>query len=249
MIHPTALVSPNAKLGERVSVGAYTTIYDHVEIGSDTVIDGYCEIGYPSPLAEGQPLIIGKKSLIRSHSILYQGSTLGERFITGHRVTVREKTQAGINFQLGTLGDIQGTCIIGDYVRFHSNVFVPQYSRIGNFVWLFPHVVLTNDPHPPSAVAVGCDIADYAAVAARSVILPGVKISEGALVAANSCVTRDVAPHTVVGGTPAKFLCNTSDIILKDGTQRPAYPWTAHFHRGYPQHIIENWLNQASTLS
>lgn len=249
MIHPTAIISPNAKLGANVSVGAFTTIYDHVEIGAETVIEGYCEIGYPSALAEGQPIIIGKTSLIRSHSILYQGSTFGERFITGHRVTVREKTEAGVNFQLGTLGDIQGTCSIGDYVRFHSNVFIPQYSRIGNFVWLFPHVVLTNDPHPPSALTRGCTIADFAAIAARSVILPGVTVAQGALVAASSCVTKDVAPHTVVGGTPAKFLCNTSDIILKDGTDRPAYPWTTHFHRGYPENIVEGWLNQVSSLS
>ena len=56
--------------------------------------------------------------MIRSHSVFYQGSTFGSRLATGHRVTVREKTQAGENLRLGTLCDLQGTCVIGDYVRF-----------------------------------------------------------------------------------------------------------------------------------
>lgn len=43
-------------------------------------------------------------------------------------------------------------------------------------------------------------------VAGWSVVLPGVTIGEGSVVAAGSVVTRDVAPWTVVGGNPAKFI-------------------------------------------
>ena len=49
------------------------------------------------------------------------------------------------------------------------------------------------------------EIGDYAWICARAVILPGVKVGEGAVVAAGSVVTRDVEPWTVVGGVPAKF--------------------------------------------
>ena len=38
-------------------------------------------------------------------------------------------------------------------------------------------------------------------------------IGEGAIVAAGSVVTKSVAPHTVVGGNPAKFICTTDDYI------------------------------------
>jgi acetyltransferase-like isoleucine patch superfamily enzyme len=186
--------------------------------------------------------VIGAGALVRSHSIFYEGSTFGERLVTGHRVTVREGTEAGVNLQIGTLGDIQGTCRIGDYVRFHSNVHVGQHSTVGNFVWIFPYVVLTNDPHPPSEVMRGVTLEDYVAVATMSLVLPGVRIGRGALVGAHSSVSRDVDADTVVAGAPAKPVCHTADIKLRDGSGLPAYPWRRHFHRGYPDTVVEQWL-------
>ncbi|MGL4766708.1 MAG: acyltransferase [Formosimonas sp.] len=241
MIHSTAIVSPLAKIGANVSIGAFTIIHDNVIVGDGTTIENHCEIGHPTRLAEGKPLIIGQNSLIRSHSVFYEGSTFGDELVTGHRVTVRELTVAGKNLQIGTLGDIQGHCEIGDYVRTHSNVHIGHQSKIHNFVWIFPYVVLTNDPHPPSNVCVGCEIKDFAVIATMSIILPGVTVGEHSLVAAHSSVNRDVAPHSVVGGSPAKFICETSKIKLKDGTARNAYPWTSHFTRGYPESITKSW--------
>lgn len=243
-IHPTALVSAKAKLGNNVCIGAFTIVHDNVIIGDDTTIGSHCEIGFPTPLAKNEPLVIGAASLIRSHSIFYEGSSFGEKLTTGHRVTVREKTKAGKNFQIGTLCDIQGDCVIGNYVRFHSNVHIGQHSHIGNFVWIFPYVVLTNDPHPPSEVQMGATIEDYAAIATMSIILPGVTVRKGALVGAHSSVSRDVDEDTVVAGSPAKFICPTSKLKLKDGTEAPAYPWRKHFHRGYPEAVVATWLEE-----
>jgi len=242
MIHSTALISPKAQLGRNVKVGPFTVIHDDVVVGDETVIDGHCEIGYPTASAQGAALIIGARSLIRSHSIFYQGSRFGDGLVTGHRVTVREKTNAGEGLQIGTLSDIQGHCEIGNFVRTHSNVHIGQKSKIHDFVWLFPYVVLTNDPHPPSNVCVGCEIQKFAVVATMSVVLPGVTVGEGALVAAHSSVSKDVLPHTVVGGSPAKFLCEASKIKLRDGSGQSAYPWTQHFTRGYPESVIKKWL-------
>jgi acetyltransferase-like isoleucine patch superfamily enzyme len=244
-IHPSAIVSPNATIGNDVSIGPFTIVYDNVSIGDNTCIDSHCSIGQPTPLAKRDPMLtIGNDSIIRSHSIFYEGSTFGKKLTTGHRVTVREGTKAGANLQIGTLSDIQGDCEIGDYVRTHSNVHIGKHSKVGNFVWIFPYVVLTNDPHPPSNVILGCTIGDYASIATMSLVLPGVLVGEHALVAANSTVSKNVEPHTVVGGNPAKFLCETKQIILRDGTNRPAYPWPAHFQRGYPEAIVDQWKEQ-----
>jgi acetyltransferase-like isoleucine patch superfamily enzyme len=124
-------------------------------------------------------------------------------------------------------------------------VHIGQNSTIGNFVWIFPYVVLTNDPHPPSNVLLGSRIEDFAAIATMSMVLPGVTVGEGALVGAHSSVNRDVAPNTVAAGSPAKFICAANAIKLKDGTGRPAYPWRDHFHRGYPEEVVEQWLKEA----
>ena len=43
------------------------------------------------------------------------------------------------------------------------------------------------------------------------VVMPGVKIGDGAVVAAYSVVTRDIAPYTVAGGNPARFIKNRFD--------------------------------------
>lgn len=241
-IHPLALVSEKAKIGRNVTIGPFTTIYDNVKIGDDSTIEAYCELGVANHLSCGEPLVIGEGAHIRSHSIFYEGSQFEEKLVTGHRVTVREKTVAGKNLQIGTLSDIQGHCTIGDYVRFHSNVHIGQKSQIGNFVWIFPYVVLTNDPHPPSNVLKGVIVEDYAVIATMSVILPGVTIRRGSLVGAHSSVNRDTEAEMAYAGSPAKKICHTGNIRLRDGSYLPAYPWVKHFTRGYPGEVVNGWL-------
>lgn len=242
MIHPTAIISPKAQLAADVSVGPFTVIYDDVIVGESSVIEGYCEIGYPTPLAQGLPLVIGQRSLIRSHSIFYQGSSFGDGLVTGHRVTVREKTEAGEAFQIGTSSEIQGDCTVGNHVRLQSNIFVGKNTLIGNFVWVLPYVALVNDPTPPSNDMLGCVLRDYACICAGAVVLPGVVVGEHSLVAAKACVAKDVLARTMVAGVPAKEICQTSDIKLRDGSGNSAYPWTKHFTRGYPDAVIQQWL-------
>lgn len=240
-IHQTSIVSNNARIGKNVSIGQFTTIYDNVIIGDNVTIEGYSEIGVSNHLSEGLPLYIGKNSYIRSHSIFYEGSKFEEGLVTGHRVTVREKTSAGKNLQIGTLSDIQGHCTIGDYVRFLSNVHIGKKSKIGNFVWIFPYVVLTNDPHPPSNILLGVTVEDYAVIATMSIVLPGVTIAKGCLISAHSSVATDTEENMLYKGAPAKKVCVTSILGLRDGSRRPAYPWVKHFHRGYPDEIVAYW--------
>lgn len=243
-IHPSAYLSPNAKVGNDVEVGPFSIVHDNVVIGDRVKIGSYCELGLSTPLGDGSALIIGDDSLIRSHSIFYESSVFGRGLMTGHRVTVREKTNAGLAFQIGSSSEIQGDCSIGDYVRFQSNIFVGKTTKIGNFVRIAPYVVLTNDPTPPSEVLMGCTIEDYASISAAAVILPGVRVGSHALVAAQACVTKDVPPNMVVAGVPARLRGMANAIKLQDGSGRSAYPWTLHFTRGFPDDITKEWSNK-----
>ena len=249
IVHPTSYVSPQAKLGTDVEIGPFSIIHGNVIIGDRVKVGAYCELGISTTLGDGSPLVIGDDSLIRSHSVFYESSSLGAKLITGHHITVRENTKAGDAFQIGTLCEIQGDCEVGNYVRFQSNVFVGKKTKIGNYVWVLPYVVLTNDPTPPSNQLIGCVIEDFASLSAASVILPGVTIGRHSLVAASACVTRDVPPHKVVAGVPARIVGETKSIIRRDGSGEPAYPWTKHFHRGYPESVIATWSNEPKNLT
>ena len=228
-IHSTAIVSSSAKIGKNVHIGPFTIVYDNVTIADNVIIESHCEIGVSNHLSGGKSLFIGGDSHIRSHSIFYEGSTFEEKLVTGHRVTVRENTKAGKNLQIGTLSDIQGYCSFGSYVRLHSNVHIGQQSSIGDFVWIFPYSVLTNDPHPPSNVMQGVTVDDFAVIATMSVILPGAHVSKGVLVGAHSSLKGSTEEDFVYAGSPAKKICKTSVIKLQDGTQKAAYPWRKHF--------------------
>ena len=50
------------------------------------------------------------------------------------------------------------------------------------------------------------EIGDNVFMGARSMILPGLKIGDGAVIGAGAVVTKDVAPGDIVGGNPAKFI-------------------------------------------
>lgn len=83
-------------------------------------------------------LTIGNHALLRSGTIIYTESEMGDHFQTGHRVTIREKSRIGSHCSIGTLSDIPGNRRIGDYVRMHSNVHVGQLSTVDNYVWISP---------------------------------------------------------------------------------------------------------------
>lgn len=240
-IHPTALIHEEAQIGEDVEIGAFSIIHKNVVISDRCKIESYCELGIESPLSNKSKLYISQDSIIRSQSVFYEGSKFGEKLTTGHKVTVRENTVAGKNLQIGTLSDLQGDCIIGDYVRFHSNVHIGKLSKIGSFVWIFPYVVLTNDPHPPSNTLKGVTVKDFAVIATMTTILPGVVVGENTLIGAHSLLKDDAEDGMLYMGSPAKKICPTKKIKLQDGSNNPAYPWNTHFFRGYPEEITSQW--------
>jgi acyl-[acyl carrier protein]--UDP-N-acetylglucosamine O-acyltransferase len=242
-IHPTAIVMPGAVIGENVKIGAYSVIGDMARIGDCTNIGNFCEIGLEAGVSAPAPVHIDKNSLIRSGSVIYQGSFFGEGLITGHRVTIRENICAGQNLQIGTLSDLQGHATIGDFARLHSNVHIGQKTHLGNFTWVFPYVVLTNDPHPPSEMLEGCLVEDYAIIATMCTVLPGIRIGQGALVGAMTLVRDDVPADTICVGVPGKNIGSTEKIRFKN-TGKAVYPWRRQFHRGYPDHIVDMWRNE-----
>lgn len=239
-IHPQCIIEEGADIGDGASVGPFTVIRSGVKIGRDSVVGSHCDIGVPNPA--GSSLKIGEGALIRSHTVIYAGSIMGPRLETGHRVTIREGLTAGVNLRVGIGTEIQGDSLFGDYVRLHSGVFTSKTCTLGNHVWLFPHVVLTDDPHPPNDDNMqGPTIEDFAVISAQSCIAPGIRIGQGAVVGAASMVTRDVPAAMLALGVPARVIGPAADVKLRDDPGKSAYPWTNHFRRGYPDEVTAEW--------
>ena len=226
-------VGANSYIDDNTIIRSGTTIGESSNVGANCIIGEYQMDFYEDHHRHDHPLTIGKKALIRSGTIIYNGSTIGDNFQTGHQVNIRESAKIGNNVSIGTLSDVQGHCVIGNYVRAHSNVHIGQGTIIDDYVWIFPYVVFTNDPTPPSEVTLGVHVHSFAIVATGSILLPGVDIGQDCLVGAHSNVTKNVPPYAVVVGNPAKVISDVRKIANKS-TGEPAYPWRLHFDRAMP---------------
>lgn len=252
-IKENVVIGDNVIIEDNVYIDYGVIIRDNVHIKKGTFIGARCILGeylvdfVRDRVEAAHPLVIGENSILRSETIIYGDTEIGDSFQTGHRVTIREKSKIGNHVNVGTLSDIQGDCKIGDYVHMHSNVHIGQKSVIENYVWIFPYVVLTNDPTPPSETLKGVTIHEFAVVATGTVVLPGVVIGADAIVGAASTVTKDVKPEVVVVGKPARELGPISMIKDKE-TGEEVYPWRFHFDRGMPWEGIgyESWLEQTN---
>lgn len=102
---------------------------------------------------------------------------------------------------------IEGGVVIGDRVTLKSGVFLWEGLRVEDDVFIGPQATFTNDLMPRSRQPFQLGYTTLkrgASIGAGAVILPGLTVGEGAMVGAGAVVTRDVAPHTVVVGNPAR---------------------------------------------
>lgn len=230
-------ISPKARIGADVEIGFGVRIYDNVEIGSGSKIADHCVIGYPTsrPDLAGKPLEIGCNANIRSHSVLYESSAIGAGLETGHHVVIREGTKAGQHLRVGNFSDIEGDCCIGDFCRFHGYVHVGKGSQIGHFVWLFSLVTLTNDPLPPSRLAIPVEVQDGAVLAVGVTPLPGTRIGKGAFIAANSQVSGRIPAGALWHS--GKVRCGVHRMVnIEEGLQ---HPWMSHYKDAFPENSWE----------
>jgi maltose O-acetyltransferase len=116
------------------------------------------------------------------------------------------------------------------FVNYGATFLDANYITIGDYAAVGPNVQFITDTHPvrpeerfvpaeegdvlPFRVinyALPITVGAYAWIGAGATIMPGVTIGDGAVVAAGAIVTRDVAPRTIVAGSPARFLRHVDD--------------------------------------
>lgn len=194
------------------------TVYSEVTLGAKTTLGEFTIIGHPpAGKQEGElPTRIGKNGNIRSHSVIYAGTEIGDQLTTGHGVLIRENCRFGTNVSIGSHSVVEHSVVIGNNVRIHSNCFIPEFTVLENDCWIGPAVVMTNSRYPQSSEAKnnlqGPIVKSGAIIGGGAILLPGVTIGSLALIGAGSVVISDVPESAVVVGNPAMKIKSILDI-------------------------------------
>ena len=200
MIHPTAVVFPGTIVGEGCEIQAGAIVGKPPKLARSST----------AARAELPPLEIGAGSVICAQAIVFAGSQVGTGAIIGDQAYVRERTRVGADSVVGRATTVDNDVVIGERVRLQSNVYITAFSEIGDDVFVGPCAMTTNDDTMGRRSAddqmAGARLRRACRVGGGAVILPGVEVGEEAFVAAGAVVTRDVPPHKVVWGVPARIV-------------------------------------------
>jgi acetyltransferase-like isoleucine patch superfamily enzyme len=124
----------------------------------------------------------------------------------------------GDNTKIGAFVEIQKNTAVGRNCKVSSHTFICEGVTIEDDVFIGHNVTFINDSYPRATTQEGTlqTEADWtveptvvkrgASIGSGCTILANVTIGEHSIVGAGSVVTKDVPPHTIVAGNPAKFL-------------------------------------------
>jgi acetyltransferase-like isoleucine patch superfamily enzyme len=188
---------------------------------------GPCTLAHPTRDAS-PPLVLGPGTVIRAYAVVYGGASLGAGVHVGHGALIREANVLGDEVSIGSGAHLEPGNRVGARTRIHSGCFLSS-TTLGEGVFCGPHVVFTDDPHPPCPRYLDCVggaiVGDGASIGAGAVILPGVRIGERSLVGAGAVVTRDVGAGAVVAGNPAREVGRRDELACGAGIFERAYDW------------------------
>ena len=171
-------------------------------------------IGPKVKIISGHKLSVGKNFVVERgaeiNCISTKGIQFGDKVTIGSYAIIRPSNvyggPVGVGLKIGNHSNI------GPY----SYIGCSGYIEIGNNVMMAPRVSLfaenhnfesTNSPMKDQGVTTApIIIEDDCWIAANSIILAGVRIGKGSVIAAGSVVTKDVKPYSVMVGNPAKKL-------------------------------------------
>jgi UDP-N-acetylglucosamine acyltransferase len=186
-IHPTALVNPEAKLGENIIVGPFALIESDVEIGDD------CIIG--------------------PHAVIYNGARLGNRvkiFQGASIANLPQDLKFGGEKTLLIIGD---DTVIREFATLHRGTLETGKSQVGKNCLLMAY---SHIPHDCS-VGDNCIIANSVQIGGHShiedwVIIGGLaglhqfsRVGEHSMIAGAAKITQDVPPYILAAHNPAEF--------------------------------------------
>jgi UDP-3-O-[3-hydroxymyristoyl] glucosamine N-acyltransferase len=207
-VHPTAVIAPDATLGEDVSIGPYCVVESGARLGTRTVVMAGGYIGGRAEVGEGSFLyprvVIREECVVGARCILHAGVVIGAdgfgfAFDAGryHKVPQVGNVVIGDDVEIGA-----NTCVdraTTDSTRIGDGTKIDNLVQIGHNVIIGRHCIIVAQV----GVAGSTQLEDYVTLGGQVGVGGHLRLEKGAIVAAQSGVSRNVKAKEIVSGYPA----------------------------------------------
>jgi acetyltransferase-like isoleucine patch superfamily enzyme len=201
LIADTAIVYPGTIVPDDC------TILDYAVVGKQPTLS-------PRSTAKQEqlpPLELGSGTVISTGAIVFAGTRIGQRVIVGDQACIRERCAIGDDVVIGRGSLVENDTSVGARTKIQAMAYVTAYATLEEDVFIAPCVQTSNDnfmgrTERRHELRRGPTIRRGARVGVAAVLCPAVEIGEDAFVGAGAVVVKDVPPHVVVVGNPARVL-------------------------------------------
>jgi UDP-N-acetylglucosamine acyltransferase len=180
-IHSHAIISPRARIGAGVQIGAYAVVGDDVELGDGCVLQHHAVVQGPARLGRGN----------RIYPFAVIGGDPQDLTFGGESVSL-EIGDENIFREFCTVN--RGTAKGGGVTRVGSHNLIMNYAHIGHDDQIGSHTVFVNG----ATLAGHVTVEDYATIGAFCPVHQFCRIGRHAYIAANTVITQDVAPFSKI---------------------------------------------------
>ena len=185
MIHPSAVVSPKAKIGNNVRIGPFCVVGANVELGDDCVLHSHVVLEGHSTIGKGNEFFPFASIGGKTQDLKYVGEPTALE--VGDHNVFRENTTV----HRGTFEELP--------TRIGSHNLLLCYAHVAHDCQLGDHIILSNSVGLAGHVIVE----DHAIISGFAAAHQFCKIGKHAIVGGLSKVVQDVAPFMIVDGNPA----------------------------------------------
>ena len=207
-VHPSAVISPEAVIGEGVSIGPHCVVAGGARLGARSTLMAGCYLG--------EQAVVGEDCMLYPHVTVREECVVGNRCIL-HPGVVIGADGFGFAFDTGRYHKVPqvGNVVVGDDVEIGANSTIDRATtdstrigdgtKIDNLVQV-GHNVVTGDHCiivAQTGVSGSTRLEDYVTLGGQVGVVGHVTIGRGAMVGGQSGVSKSVPPGAKVSGYPA----------------------------------------------
>lgn len=204
-IHPTAVVSDRARIGNNCFIGAYSIVGDEVELEDDVRLDSHCVIDGRTVIGEGTRVFPFVSIGLAPQDLKYKGepsaTRVGSRNMIREFVTIHRGTKGG-----GMLTQIGDDCLLMAQVHVAHDCILGDGVIMANAATLAGHVI----------------IEDNANVGAYSGVHQFCRVGKEAYIGGYSVVVKDALPYALTVGNHARCYGLNTTGVKRRGHSREA---------------------------